>query len=190
MQNTGDLSARLKSSANLELLGTFDQPVLSGDMELDRGGEFRAFGKRYTVTQGTIYFNNPSKIEFSYDIEAETRVRVPGETYRITVNVRGSGNTLDGPPVFTADPPLSNPEIYALLISDVPPGQDSRAAAGAWRHHHAGSVPARAGGAAAGRAAFVADQPDRRAHPRGQLFDYADAHRSQPPVGASEPGRA
>jgi hypothetical protein len=124
VDNTGQFSARLASSANLELRGTFDQPVLFGEMELDRGGEFTVFGKRYQVTQGTVYFNNPTKIEPSYDVEAETRVRVPGETYLITMNIRGTGRELAGLPAFVSDPPLSDPEIYALLINDVPPAPD------------------------------------------------------------------
>lgn len=124
VQNTGEFSARIASSANLELRGTFDQPVLSGDLEIDRGGEVLLLGKRYAVTQGTIYFDNPAKIEPSYDLELETRVRVPGETYRISANIRGTGINLDSPPVFSSDPPLSNEDIYALLISDIPPGQD------------------------------------------------------------------
>jgi hypothetical protein len=123
VQNSGTFSARLTSSANLELRGTAAQPVLSGDLELDRGGELTLFGKRYTIAQGTVYFSNPSRIEPTFDIEAETRVRVPGETYRITANVRGGLNRFERP-TFTSDPPLTDPEIYALLISDVPPGQD------------------------------------------------------------------
>jgi hypothetical protein len=125
VQNSGEFSARMSSSANLELRGTFDQPVLSGDMELDRGGEITLFAKRYNVTQGTIYFNNPSKIEPSFDIEAETRVRVPGETYRITATMRGTCCSRLEQPTFTADPPLSNIEIVRLLVNDVPPAQDT-----------------------------------------------------------------
>jgi translocation and assembly module TamB len=123
VQNSGTFSARLSSSASLELRGTSQQPILSGDLEIDRGGEITLFGKRYVVTQGTVYFSNPSRIEPTIDIEAETRVRVPGETYRITASVRGGLSRIERP-TFTSDPPLSDAEIYALLISDVPPGQD------------------------------------------------------------------
>ena len=123
VDNTGDISAKLSASANLELRGTLQEPVLYGEMELDRGGEFTLLGKRYTVTQGTIFFDNPVKIEPSFDIEAEARVRVPGETYRITTNVGGTFASFK--PTFSSDPPLSDSEIVALLISDVPPAQDA-----------------------------------------------------------------
>ena len=53
VQNTGDNSARLAASAELELRGTYDRPILAGELELDPGGELRLLGKRYTVTQGT-----------------------------------------------------------------------------------------------------------------------------------------
>jgi hypothetical protein len=124
VENSGEFSARVRSSANLELRGTIDQPVLAGEMELDRGGEFTLFGKRYTITQGTVYFDNPTKIEPSFDVEAETRVRVPGETYRITTNLTGVCCAALRP-TFSSDPPLSNSEVIALLVSDVPPAQDT-----------------------------------------------------------------
>jgi hypothetical protein len=124
VRNSGDISARVSSSANLELRGSFDQPVLSGDMEIDRGGDITFLGKRYVITQGTVYFSNPDRIEPTVDIEAETRVRVPGETYRITANIRGTPSRLDTL-AFTSDPPLRDADIWALLISDVPPGEDS-----------------------------------------------------------------
>ena len=70
--------------ADLQLRGTFDRPLLFGRAEVDRG-EVTFEGRRYVITRGTIDFNNPTRIEPFFDIEAETRVRVPGETYRVTV---------------------------------------------------------------------------------------------------------
>jgi hypothetical protein len=107
------------------LRGTYDHPVLSGDLELDPGGEVRALGRRCTVTHGTIYFTNPNEIEPSLDFECEARVRVPGETYRITTDVTGTMGRLKTPKVlFSSDPALSNNEIVALLFADIAPGQD------------------------------------------------------------------
>ena len=123
VQNTGDFSARLAASADLELQGTYDRPALLGDMEIDRGGVVTFLGKRYTITRGVVYFNNPVRIESTIDIEAEARVRVPGETYRITANVSGiCCDRLD--PVFSSDPALSQSDILALMFSDVAPEDD------------------------------------------------------------------
>ena len=96
-------------------------------MELDPGGLVTFLGKRYTVKEDSIiYFNNPDKIEPSFDIAAETRVRVPGETYRVTLGLTGTNFGLDRPGNLTldSDPSLPEADILALLISDVPPGKD------------------------------------------------------------------
>ena len=69
--------ARLVASADLQLRGTYDRPVLFGRAEVDRG-EVTFEGRRYIVTRGNIDFTNPTRIEPFFDVEAETRVRVPG----------------------------------------------------------------------------------------------------------------
>ena len=113
-------SVRLTANADLQLQGTFDRPLLFGRAEAVRG-EFIFEGRRYVLTRGTVEFNNPSKIEPFFDLETETRVRVPGETYRVTVRATGPWvPALE----FSADPPLPEPELLALLLSDVAPGQD------------------------------------------------------------------
>jgi hypothetical protein len=124
VQNTGDVSARLRASADLELQGTYDSPGLIGEMEISPGGEFTFLGKRYSVTQGVVYFNDPRSFEPYVDLEAETRVRVPGETYRITTNVRGlCCDRLDAI-TFTSDPALPQSDILALLFTDIAPESD------------------------------------------------------------------
>jgi translocation and assembly module TamB len=72
--------ARLVASADLTLTGTYDRPVLLGRAEIVRG-EILFQGNRYLVTRGTIDFLNPAAIEPFFDIEAETRVRVPSVNY-------------------------------------------------------------------------------------------------------------
>ena len=68
--------ARLVASADLQLRGTYDRPLLFGRAEVDRG-EVTFEGRRYLVTRGNIDFTNPTRIEPFLDVEAETRVRVP-----------------------------------------------------------------------------------------------------------------
>ena len=63
--------------------------MLEGRAEVDRG-EVWFEGRRYLVSRGTVDFSNPLKIEPFFDVEAETRVRAPGQTYQITLRVTGT----------------------------------------------------------------------------------------------------
>ena len=108
--------ARGLASADLTLRGTYDRPVFFGHAEVGRG-ELTYKGKRYRVTKGTIDFTNPTRIEPFFDIEAETDVRVVGQTYRVTVGVTGPTQKLV--PTLTSEPFLPAADILALLFSDV-----------------------------------------------------------------------
>src|SRR5262249_60772219 len=80
---------RLVASADLNLRGTYDRPVLFGHADIDRG-DVTVEGRRYRLTRGTIDFTNPARIEPFFDVVAETNVRVPGQTYRVTVSASGT----------------------------------------------------------------------------------------------------
>jgi hypothetical protein len=109
--------ARLVVSADLQLRGTSERPLLFGRAEVDRG-EVLFEGRRYFLTRGALEFNNPTRIEPFFDVEAETRVRVPGQTYRVIVNFAGTTQSLV--PQFSSDPPLaSDADVVALLFSEV-----------------------------------------------------------------------
>jgi translocation and assembly module TamB len=114
---------RLVASADLTLRGTYDKPVLFGRAEIGRG-EVSFEGRRYRVTRGAIDFINPNRIEPSFDIEAETTVRVPGgptfsgQTYRVTVGAQGTPEHMNNLK-FESDPPLPTADVLALLLSDV-----------------------------------------------------------------------
>jgi translocation-and-assembly-module (TAM) inner membrane subunit TamB-like protein len=114
-------TVRLVANAELDLRGTYDRPILVGRGEVERG-EFNFEGKRYIITRGTIDFNNPTRIEPFFDIQTETQVRVPSQTYRIMVRVTGTMARFT--PTFTSDPPLTEVQVLSLLFSDVAPGQD------------------------------------------------------------------
>ena len=113
--------ARIFANADLQLRGTYDRPLLFGRAEVERG-EFTFEGRRYQITRGTIDFNNPTRIQPFFDIETETRVRVPGQTYRVVARAAGTLDRLT--PAFEADPPLPEVEVLSLLFGDVAPGQD------------------------------------------------------------------
>jgi hypothetical protein len=108
--------ARMVARADLTLNGTYDNPILFGRADIERG-EITFEGNRYRVTRGTIDFLNPARLDPFFDIEAETRIRVAAsaETYRITLAVSG---TLDGRMnlELNSDPPLPTVNIISLLF--------------------------------------------------------------------------
>jgi hypothetical protein len=107
--------ADVVASADLRLQGTYDRPALFGRAEIDRGSLLFE-GNRYVVTRGTVDFLTPPAggIEPLFDIEAETRIRIPSQTIRVTIGVSG---TLASTSVsLGSDPPLPNAEILALLF--------------------------------------------------------------------------
>jgi len=110
---------QLTASADLTLRGTYDKPVLLGRAEVDRG-LLNFEGRRYRVTHGAVDFTNPNRIEPFVDVEGETNVRVPGQTYRVVVSATGTPGRLDLK--LDSDPPLPQAEVAALLLSDVQPG--------------------------------------------------------------------
>lgn len=110
--------ARIVSSADLSLRGTYDRPLVFGRAEIERG-EVLFEGKRYVVTRGTIDFSNPTKIEPFFDLEAETRVRAPGQTYRVTMTIAGTLARFQW--ALNSDPPLPNVDILSLLLSNTAP---------------------------------------------------------------------
>ena len=115
---------RMVARADLNLTGTYDRPGLFGRADIDRG-EVLFEGSRYRVTRGTIDFQNPTRIEPFFDLEAETRLRTvagsrgastgSSETYRVTISVSG---TLDGRMNFevNSDPPLATVDILSLIF--------------------------------------------------------------------------
>ena len=108
--------ARLVANADLTLRGTYDRPVVVGHADIERG-EVTFEGRRYRISRGSMDFTNPARIEPFFDVEAETSVRVPGQTYRVTVAFAGTSDQLR--PTLSSDPPLPTADVLALLFSDV-----------------------------------------------------------------------
>jgi len=107
--------ARMVANAELTLRGTYDHPVVFGHADVERG-EVTFEGRRYRITRGSMDFTNPNRIEPFFDIEAETNVRVPNQTYRVIVGLAGTSEQLR--PTISSDPPMPTAEVLALLFSD------------------------------------------------------------------------
>ena len=110
--------ARLNANADLFLRGMYDRPTWFGRAEVERG-EVLLLGRRYRVTRGTIDLINPTKFEPLFDAELETNVRVPGQTYRVTVSAVGTAAGERLGLTFASDPPLPASDVLALLFSDI-----------------------------------------------------------------------
>ena len=112
-----DNRAQIVASADISIRGTYDQPALLGNVELERG-QIYFEGNRYRLTRGNVGFSNPTSIEPFFDVEVETDIRVPGQTYRVTLGLSGTFDRLDSP-TLESDPPLQQFEIIGLLLGDV-----------------------------------------------------------------------
>ena len=108
--------ARMTASADLTLRGTYDHPLLTGGATIDRGN-VTFEGKRYLITLGRIEFNDSTKIDPVFDLEAETRVRVPGQTY--IVNLRAVGTLKKMAFDLASDPPLPPVDVLSILFGNV-----------------------------------------------------------------------
>ena len=107
--------ARMVASADLQLRGTYDRPLLFGSAEIEHGDVIFE-GNRYLITRGTIGFANPARIEPYFDLEAETRVRVAAQSvaYRVTLGFTGTASKMTMN--LNSDPPLSSVGILLLLL--------------------------------------------------------------------------
>ncbi len=100
--------ANVSSSADLNLIGTLDNPVLVGRLDVTEGTiTFR--DREYKVTRGSLDFQNPYRIEAQMTFFAETRVR----EYNIALNFTGTFDRIYHE--ISSDPPLPRDDIYALL---------------------------------------------------------------------------
>jgi len=115
-------AARITLSADLTLRGTLDRPLVFGRAEVEHG-DVRFEGRRYVVTRGTFDFVTPGKLEPFFDVEAETQVRTPGQTYRVTLRMTGNLQRIDHD--LSADPPLPEVDILSMLLGDVRSTQDA-----------------------------------------------------------------
>ena len=109
--------ARLVASADLQLRGTYDRPLLFGRAEVDRG-EVTFEGRRYLVTRGAHRVHQP---------DADRAVlRRRGGDAGARARARPTGSSCARPARWSAcsrssssDPPLPAADVLALLFSDV-----------------------------------------------------------------------
>ena len=108
-------SAFITARVNLDIGGTTDQPIVTGDVEVERG-EWIFAGNRYELLSGSITFNDRQKFDPFFELTAETPVRTPGQTYNVTVRITGTLDRLN--PSFTSEPWLPEFQIVSLLLGE------------------------------------------------------------------------
>jgi len=74
VQLESSLTENLQAEANLRLRGTASNPALLGRINITQG-KLTFFGTKYTLSQGSIAFYNPVKIEPILNIDLETKAR-------------------------------------------------------------------------------------------------------------------
>jgi len=137
------LAQNLQADANLRLRGTLTNPVLLGRINITQG-EMTFFGNKYTISQGSVSFYNPVKLEPNLNLDLQTRARgiditlsVSGPITKLTVNYR-------------SDPPLQFSDIVALLATGRAPSTDpavlarQSGAAQSWQQAGASSLVSQA----------------------------------------------
>jgi hypothetical protein len=116
-------TVRVEGRADLHVGGTFDHPGVTGSLDV-LSGEMTILGNRYYVREGSIEFASPDRIEPVFDITLETRPRVAGQTYDVTIRISGPldfSNPLTRLRVEpTSDPYLSETDIASLLFGGTP----------------------------------------------------------------------
>jgi hypothetical protein len=108
---------RVEATADLQVRGTFNQPRITGAVQIV-GGEFLFNGNRYLVREGMIDFTNPERLDPVFDLAAETRPRVAGQTFVVNARVTGTRSALNFE--LTSDPWLPDSDIISLLFGGTP----------------------------------------------------------------------
>jgi translocation and assembly module TamB len=117
IQLESSLTENLQAEANLRLRGTASNPALLGRINITQG-KLTFFGTKYTLSQGSISFYNPVKVDPILNIDLETKAR----GIDITLAVSGPLTKLTLTP--RSDPPLQFSEIVALLATGRTPTSD------------------------------------------------------------------
>ncbi|MGD0957081.1 MAG: translocation/assembly module TamB domain-containing protein [Candidatus Acidiferrales bacterium] len=109
--------AHVDIDGNVRLRGTFDRPVLLGNVHL-LGGEMPFRGNVFEITRGDINFANPFRLDPELDVEATSTI----SQYQVTIDFSGKASHLALN--YRSDPPLPDSDIVALLALGSP-GEES-----------------------------------------------------------------
>lgn len=97
--------------SDLELVGTYYRPALTGRLTIEEGAEIYLNERRYLVERGVVTFTNMTRIEPTLDIVATTQA----SGYDIELRVEGQPGETSA--TFSSEPPLSEPDIVSVLVT-------------------------------------------------------------------------
>jgi len=100
--------AHVDIEGNVRLRGTWDRPILLGDIHL-LGGEMPFRGNTFQLTRGDINFSNPFRLDPVLDVEATSNI----SQYQVTIDFSGPASHLTFN--YRSDPPLPDSDVIALL---------------------------------------------------------------------------
>ncbi len=105
---------QVAASLDLRVAGTAARLGMSGRITFEEGGRLYVGGHVYRLERGTIDFVDPAGIEPELAFTAATRVA----GYDVTLSVSGSPGAVRAE--LSADPPLAEGDIVALLLTGQP----------------------------------------------------------------------
>jgi translocation and assembly module TamB len=111
------LTQDVQVEANLRLRGTVTNPALVGRINIIQG-QLTFFGTKYTVSDGSISFFNPTRIAPVLDIDLTTKA----QGIEITLTISGPLDHLTLTP--SSDSALNYNDIISLLVTGRPPTSD------------------------------------------------------------------
>jgi translocation and assembly module TamB len=101
-------SGRFQTEANVRVRGTWDHPILLGNVHL-LSGDMSMRGNQYRLTRGDINFANPFRPDPVLNVEVTTTI----QQYQVTVDFTGPASHLTM--AYRSDPPLPSTDIITLL---------------------------------------------------------------------------
>ena len=101
-------TGRFQTEANVRVRGTFDHPVLLGNIHL-LNGQMTMRGNDYHLTRGDLNFVNPFRADPVLNVEVATTI----QQYEVTVDFTGPASHLIMS--YRSDPPLPTSDIITLL---------------------------------------------------------------------------
>jgi translocation and assembly module TamB len=107
----------LQMDANLHLVGTANQPGLTGRVSISEG-KLVFMSSTYSVNTGTISFFNPIRIEPILDLSLQTQTQGVDVTLKVTGPIDNMNLS------YTSNPPLQFQEVVGLLATGQTPTSD------------------------------------------------------------------